>query len=592
MSASGAALLASGGITEARGTLVTEKVYPPEIELDKQEPRVGVFVCRCGTNIARVVDVPGVAEYAKTLPCVVHAEENLYTCSTDTQTRIIKAIQDKGLNRVVVASCSPRTHEPLFQDTIREAGLNKYLFDMANIRDQCSWVHATHMPEATGKAKDLLRMAVARAATLQPLHQSKAEIKRKALVIGGGLAGMTSALAIAEQGFEVVLVEREKELGGNLRHAYYTEDGSKPQELLADLLKQIESEPNIRVYTGAQINKFSGHVGKYTTEIITAQGTSEKIEHGVVIVATGGIEYKPTEYLYGQSDRVLTQSELEKKLAGGETDAGTLKSVVMIQCVGSREDEHMYCSRVCCNEAIKNAIKIKKLSPETEVAVLYRDIRSYGMHELQYQEARDLGVTFLRYNVERKPEVTQADGKLAVKVMDTALGMEIMFEPDLLVLSAGIRPRADAVDFASKLKLPLTQDRFFMEAHMKLRPLDFVNEGMYLCGLAHSPKSIPESITQARGAASRALTVLSQPYLMVGGVVSVVNAEQCAACLTCVRSCPFDVPVINEEGVAFIEAAACQGCGICASACPRKAISLQHYADEQVTAKTAVIVPA
>jgi heterodisulfide reductase subunit A-like polyferredoxin len=585
MSASSAACLASQAVAGARGTLVTEKTYPEEIELDGQEPRIGVFICRCGANIARVVDVAGIAEYAATLPHVMHAEENLYTCSTDTQNKIIGAIREKGLNRVVVASCSPRTHEPLFQDTIREAGLNRFLFEMANIRDQCSWVHATHPLEATDKAKDLVRMAVARAATLKPLRQSTAEIQHRALVIGGGLAGMTAALALAGQGYESVIVEREKELGGNLRHIHYTADGSDPQQLLARLVKQLEAEPRVKVYRGAEIKDFSGYLGNYKTEIATADGATEVYEHGVVIVATGAVEYKPEEYLYGQSGRVVTQSELEEKIAGGRADVKGLKSVVMIQCVGSREEGHMYCSRVCCTQAIKNARKLKEQNPDTEVYVLYRDVRAYGMHEISYQEARKAGVTFINYNVERKPEVSEENGRLTVKVFDTALGKDIRLEPDMVALSAAIRPQPDAEELASRLKLPLTEDRFFMEAHMKLRPLDFVNEGMYLCGLAHSPKFAAESIAQARGAVSRALTVLSKPYLTVGGVVSVVDPDKCAACLTCVRSCPFHVPRINGNGVAEIEAAACQGCGICTGACPRKAITLQHYADEQIVSK-------
>ena len=589
MGASGAACLASESVKDARGTMVTEKTYPPEQELEAQEPRVGVFVCRCGTNIARVVNVPLVAEYARTLPHVVHAEENLYTCSTDTQNKIVKAIQEKGLNRVVVASCSPRTHEPLFQDTIREAGLNPYLFDMANIRDQCSWVHATHMPQATDKAKDLLRMAVARAVTLHPLHQQRAEITRRALVIGGGLSGITAALAVAAQGFEAVLVEREKELGGNARHVYYTEDGSDPRALVAEMVRKIQSEPMVTLYLGATVNSLTGHVGNYTTEITTAAGKTKKIEHGVVIMATGGVEYKPTEYLYGKAQNVLTQRELEEKIAAGGKDVQGIRSVVMIQCVGSREEEHMYCSRICCSQAIKNAIRLKKIDKDIDVTVLYRDIRSYGMHELEYQEARDREVTFVRFDVDKKPVVSQENGLLNVVVKDKVLDRDIQLNPDLLVLSAAIRPQPDAAEFASRLKLPLTQDGFYMEAHMKLRPLDFVNEGMYLCGLAHSPKTISESIAQARGAVSRAVTVLSQPYLMVGGVVSVVDSDRCAACLTCVRSCPFAVPKINEEGKAFIEAAACQGCGICAGACPRKAITLQHYADDQILAKIEVL---
>lgn len=589
MSASSAASLASQAIAEARGTMVNEKEYPSEIEVNNQEPRVGVFVCRCGTNIARVVDVPSVAEYAKTLPYVVHAEENLYTCSSDTQNKIIEAIKEHELNRVVVASCTPRTHEPLFQDTIREACLNKYLFDMANIRDQCSWVHATHLPEATEKARELVQMAVARAATLQPIHESPSEVKRKALVIGGGISGMTAALTLASQGFESVLVERDSELGGNLRNIYFSEDGTDPQALLSMLIEQVESEPKVTLYKGAKVSNFSGYVGNYRTEVVTADGNIEEIEHGVVILATGGTEYKPVEYLYGESERVLTQLELEEKIALDSEDVGNLNSVAMIQCVGSREEEHMYCSRVCCTQAINNAIKLKETNPDTEVYILYRDIRTYGMHELRYREARDKGVTFIRYTVEAKPEVNEENGKLTVKVYDEVLGADILLEPDKLVLSAGIRPQPDTEEFASKLKLPLTQDRFYMEAHMKLRPLDFVNEGMYLCGLAHSPKLISESIAQARGAVSRALTILSQPYLMVGGVVSVVEPDRCVACLTCVRSCPFGVPRINEDGVANIEAAACQGCGICASACPRKAIKLQHYSDEQITVKSAAL---
>jgi len=589
MSASSAACLAAREIADVRGTLVTEKEYPPEKDITKEEPRVGVFVCRCGSNIARVVDVPGVAEYASTLPNVVHAEENLYTCSTDTQSKIINAIKEKGLNRVVVASCSPRTHEPLFQDTIREGCLNKFLFEMANIRDQCSWVHASHMPEATKKAKDLVRMAVARATTLEPLFEHPAEVKRRGLVIGGGLSGMTAALEMAGQGYEVVLVEREKELGGNLWRIRYTADGADPQALLASLVEQVEKEPKITLYRGAEVKNISGYLGNYTAEIITKSGESINVEHGVVILATGGTEYKPAEYLYGQSDKVLTQLELEEKIAGGSDDVSKLNSVVMIQCVGSREEEHMYCSRVCCTQAVNNAIKLKELNPDTEVYILYRDIRTYGMNELLYRQAREKGVTFIRYDVENKPDVSEENGKLTVTVYDPVLGAEVELMPDMLVLSVAIRPQADAEDFASRLKLPLTQDGFYMEAHMKLRPLDFVNEGMYLCGLAHSPRFISESIVQARGAVSRALTILSRPYLMVGGVVSVVDADRCVACLTCVRSCPFGVPRINEDGVAYIEAAACQGCGICASQCPRKAITVQHYKDEQVTALTAVL---
>jgi heterodisulfide reductase subunit A2 len=590
MSGSGAACLAGQAVHESRGSLVTEKIYPDEKDVTTEEPRVGVFICRCGTNIARVVNVPAVVEYAKTIPCVVHAEENLYTCSTDTQEKVIKAIKEKDLNRVVVASCSPRTHEPLFQDTLREGGLNKYLFEMANIRDQCSWVHATFMPQSTAKAKDLVRMAVARAVTLLPLHQQRAEVTRRALIIGGGLSGLTAAEGIAAQGFEAVLVEKQKELGGNMKRIFFTEHPGDPQAYLSDLIRQVESNPRIKIYTGASVKKMSGFLGNYVSEIVTGEGAAETIKHGVVIIATGGTEYRPTEYLYGQSSRVLTQLELEQKLVDKSLDLKALKSVAMIQCVGSREPEHLYCSRVCCSQAINNAIKLKETNPGMDIFILYRDIRSYGMHELQYRKAREMGITFIRFEANKKPEVALDNGNLKIQVLDKTLNREITLRPDLLVLSAAIRPQMDAGEFASLLKLPLTQENFVMEAHMKLRPLDLVNEGMYLCGLVHAPKTMAESIAQAKGAVSRALTVLSQPYLMVGGVVSVVDPEKCAACLTCVRSCPYDVPLINEEGVAYIEPAACQGCGICASVCPRKAITLQNYSDEQVMAKTRVLV--
>ncbi len=591
MNASSAALLASQEITEARGTLVTEKTYPEERDISNEEPRVGVFVCRCGSNIARVVNVPGVAEYAATLPNVAHAEENLYTCSTDTQIKIIEAVKEHNLNRVVVASCSPRTHEPLFQDTCREAGINKYLFEMANIRDQCSWVHATHMPEATEKAKALVRMAVARACTLEQLYEAPSSLIKAGLVIGGGAAGMKAAIGLASQGFECVLVEREIELGGNLRHIYYTEEkDSDPQAFLKSLIQQVENEPKITIYKGAEVKDCSGYVGNYHTNIVTSDGENVQVDHGIVIMATGAVEYKPEgEYLYGESDNVMTQHELEERIAKNGIDAGKLKSVVMIQCVGSREPDHNYCSRVCCTAAIKNAIKLKDANPDVNIYVLYRDMRTYAMKELDYQEARNKGVLFIRFKPERKPDVSEADGKLKVKVFDPVLDAEILIPADKLILSTAIRPQPDATEFSSKLKLPLTADGFYMEAHMKLRPLDFVNEGMYLCGLAHSPKSISESLAQAQGAASRAVTILSQPHLMSGGVVSVVNQGVCVACLTCVRVCPFGVPKINEDGVAEIEPAACQGCGICASACPCSAISVQHYKDGQLMAKCAAL---
>jgi heterodisulfide reductase subunit A-like polyferredoxin len=588
MSASSAAALSAELLASERGKMIKEKEYPPEKDISGEPPRVGVFVCRCGTNIARVVEVSSVAEYAKTLPSVVHAEENLYTCSTDTQRKIISAIEEHGINRVVVASCSPRTHEPLFQDTLREAGLNKFLFEMANIRDQCSWVHATHPQKATEKAKDLVKMAVARAVTLEPLKELSFEVKQQALVMGGGVSGMVAALSLAQQGFSVYLIEKTDQLGGNLKDIHYTLEGVNPGEYLNSLIKELETNDKITVYKNAEVIDYSGHVGNFKSTV-RSEGKECELEHGVVIVATGGMEYSPEEYHYGESEKVITQRELEEKIVSGNNGFKELKEVVMIQCVGSREQPNQYCSRVCCSQAIKNALKLKEINPEIKVSVLYRDIRSYGFKEIHYRKAREAGVNFLRYDMEAKPEVKADNGKVKVVVKDDILDSSIQLAPDYLVLSAAIRPHPENERLATTFKLPLTPDGFFLEAHMKLRPLDFASSGMFLCGLAHSPKFIDESIAQAKGSASRAATILSQKQMLVGGVVSVIDRERCAACLTCVRICPYNVPVITTEGVAEIEAVSCRGCGICASACPRSAIQVQHYRDEQIIKKCAAL---
>jgi len=586
MTASGAAALAGEALREVRGTMIREKTYPPERDVSGEEPRIGVFVCRCGTNIARFVGVPDVVEYAKTLPNVVHAEENLYTCSTDTQSKITETIREHNLNRVVVASCTPRTHEPLFQETLREAGLNKHLFEMANIRDQCSWVHFDQPRQATFKAEDLVRMAVARAATLSPLKDIRLEVDQRAIVLGAGVAGMTAALSLARQGFEVALVERETEPGGIARRIRHTLQGPDPQKHLAELIEQVGQDPLVTLYTGATVEEFSGHVGKFRATLRQGDRTVE-VGGGAVIVATGGTPYEPTEYGYPESDSIITQLELEEKLEDPQFAAG-LDEVVMIQCVGSREEEHQYCSRVCCQEAVKNSLAIKRANPDARVFVLFRDIRTYGFDEIHYREAREAGVVFIRFDPEDKPEVSLEDG-LRVRVTDDVLGRPVELRPQLLVLSAAIRPHPEAGAVSQALKVPLNADGFFLEAHMKLRPLDFPSDGIFLAGLAHAPKSMAESISQAKGAAARAATIISQPFMDRSGVVSEVDPGRCAACLTCVRLCPYDVPQINEEGVAFIEPASCQGCGVCAAACPRKAIVTRHYQDEQITSKVDVL---
>ncbi len=399
MTASAAAALAGEMLHDARGTRIREKTYPPERDVAGEPPRVGVFVCRCGTNIARVVGVPDVVEYARSLPGVVYAEENLYTCSTDTQRKIVRAIAEHGLNRVVVASCTPRTHEPLFQETLREAGLNKHLFEMANIRDQCSWVHASNPPAATRKAKDLVRMAVARARTLAPLDDIRLAVDQRAIVLGAGLTGMTAALSLAEQGFETALVEREAELGGS-------EHRIRPGIVrghLSDLARRVRSHPLIHLYTQASIEEFAGHVGSFRMTL-RQDGHRVELGGGAVIVATGAMPYEPTEYGYPADDRIVTQLELEARLDDPAFAAG-LREVVMIQCVGSRDDEHPYCSRVCCQQAVKNALAVKQANPGARIYILFRDMRTYALGELDYLRAREAGVVFIRFDPERKPEV-------------------------------------------------------------------------------------------------------------------------------------------------------------------------------------------
>jgi heterodisulfide reductase subunit A len=573
------ALLAS-----ERGKLIKKKVYPEEKDISGQEPRIGVFVCHCGTNIGGVVNVPEVAEFAKTLPDVVHAEHNLYTCSTDTQERIKEMIEEHNLNRVIVASCTPRTHESLFQDTIREAGLNPYLFEMANIRDQCSWVHIYEPEKATEKAKMLIQGAVGKARYLQPLYKISLTLVKDVLVIGGGLAGMTAALDLAEQGFKVHLVERERELGGNLRRLYHIITGDDPQKLLKELIEKVKANKHIHLYLNTELEAFSGFTGNFHATLNGAKGKKKEIDIGVVIVATGGEEYKGEEYLHGKDERVLSQLELEELMHTNRKKIEEIKEVVMIQCVGSRDDEHPYCSRICCTEATKNALEIKKINPKARIYILYRDIRTYGFKESYYRLAREKGIFFLRYDENKKPEVSN-EGGLKVKVEEQMLKQMVVLEPDLLVLSMATRPHPTTSQLSKLMKLPLDADGFFLEAHVKLRPVDFASDGIFLCGLAHYPKFTDETIAQASAAVARANMILSKEHLTVGGQVSVVDENLCAACLTCARVCPYDVPKIRD-GVAYIEIAECQGCGTCADACPANAIQLLHVTDIEIISKT------
>jgi len=582
--ASGAAAKAGSLISSARGTLSTLKEYPPERDLSGEEPRIGVFVCHCGINIGGVINVPEVVEYAKTLSDVVYAEHNLYTCSQDTQMRMREIIKEHNINRVVVASCTPRTHEPLFRETIREAGLNIYLFEMANIRDQCSWVHMREPEEATEKAKDLVRSIVAKARLLKPLKKPMIDVTPTGLVIGGGLSGMTAALELAKQGFEVHLVEKEKELGGHLRHIYYLLGSEEPQERLKSIVKQVTENERVHVHLNSEISDVEGYIGNFKTAL-NSGGERKEINHGVVIVATGAMEYRPTEYFYGVDERVLTQHELEENLANGQFNA---KTVVMIQCVGSRNEERPYCSRICCSQAVKNALKIKELSPETDVYVLYKDMRTYGFIEDHYREAASRGVLFICYDDENKPKVIQEDGKLKVIMWEPVLKTPILIEADLLALSAATIPNPDNQFIAQMLKVPLSKDGFFLEAHMKLRPIDFATDGIFLCGLAHWPKSIEESVSQACAATSRAITILSKPKLEMEGAIANVNEDLCGGCRICESVCAYssiEMREVDGKLTSNINEALCKGCGVCGSSCPTGAISMLHFTDDEILAQ-------
>ena len=596
MQASGAAAAAGSALSGARGTLVRAKEYPVEGDIRGQPPRIGVFICYCGINIGGIVDVPSVVEYAKTLPHVVYAESNLYTCSQDTQERIKETISEHGLNRVVVASCTPRTHEPLFQETLQESGLNRYLFEMANIRDQCSWVHM-HLPvAATEKARDLVRMAVAKSQRLQPLDRPSLPVTPAGLVIGGGLSGMTAALALADSGYEAYLVERDKELGGMLHLIHRTLEGHDVQEYLRTTVSRVNNHPLVHVLVDAEIEDMSGYVGSFHTTIQQngSNGASGSIEvdHGAVIVATGAVPYQPVEYQYGMDPRVVTGLELEAMMADpdGAPRVMAAQNVAMIQCVGSRNEEHPYCSRTCCAESVKNAIQIKEMNPSANVFVFYRDLRTYGLKEDYYRQAREKGVLFVQFAEGSEPVVSLEGERLTVKGTDPLSGRPIELDADIVALAVGTEPRDDSRTLAQMLKVPLNDDGFFLEAHVKLRPVEFATEGVFLCGLAHSPKFIEESIAQAKGAASRASTVLSKETIEAAGIVPTVDTSRCVACGLCEEVCAYNaiqVQVVDDRlGVeaAQVNAALCKGCGACTAGCRSGALDLRGYSDEQILA--------
>jgi heterodisulfide reductase subunit A-like polyferredoxin len=583
--ASAAACLAGIDVAESRGKDIETVEVPEEIDVSEQEPRIGVFVCNCGINIGGIVDVPSVQDYAATLPYVVYTDQNLFTCSQDTQDIIKERIIEHKLNRLVVASCSPKTHEQMFMETLEACGINKYLFEMANIRNQDSWIHSQDHGAATEKAKDLVRMSVARATKLRPLREKVVPIIKQGLIIGGGVAGMNAALSLGNQGFDIVLVEKDVQLGGYSRKLHHTIEGEDIQGYLEKLIEEVTTNEKIKVLKEARIVGFEGFKGNFATVVeVGPEKEQQTIKHGVIIVATGAKEYAPKEFLYETQDNVVTQVELSDLFV--EKGADDLDSVVMIQCVGSRNDENVECSRICCQSAVKNALKIKKLNPNAQVFVLYRDMRTFGLLEDYYTEARNKGVIFIRFNRETPPEVkTSSDGGLIVTVKDHIIRRDIEIRADLLALSAGMVAE-DTEELSYTMKLNRNPEGFFIEAHVKLRPVDMPGEGIFLCGTAHGPKLITETIAQAQAAASRATTFLAKEEIKLSAITAKVDVDYCVKCLTCVRSCPFEVPIFNQEEKAIeINEAICHGCGVCACVCPRQTIQLSYYEDDQIMSK-------
>ncbi len=593
VTASGADALCGELLNYRRGRLERERVYPPEKDVSQEELKIGVVVCHCGANIGRVVNIPEVIEYASTLPNVSWAGENLFACSTENAKQISDAIVERGLNRVVLAACTPRTHEPLFRDTCREAGLNQYYFEFCNIREHCSWVHSREKELATEKAKDIIRMSVARAAHLEPLQEFQLPVDHTALVVGGGVAGMTSSLSMAEQGFEVYLLEKDSDLGGMARRLHYTLEGTDVQTYLKSLVQRVYRHPKIHVSTDAKIEEVSGYVGNFVTRW-TTERRSREVKHGIAIIATGAQEYKPTEYLYGQNERVLTHMEVEEAIIAHDEKVVGAQSVVMIQCVGCRQADRNYCSRVCCSQAIKNALKLKEINPEVDIHILFRDMRTYGLKEDYYRLAAEKDVKFIRYDVDNKPEVVASGSGFTVTLPDEVLGQKLELEADLISLAAAILPGESTTEISRFFKVSLNQDGFFQEAHVKLRPVDFTADGVFLAGTAHYPKHLTETISQAYGAAGRAVGIVSRETVTASGAVCDVNEHNCVACGACITACTYgaisfvDTPAGKK---ARVEPILCKGDGLCNAKCPTQAIYLKHYTDDEINAQLDAAFP-
>jgi len=582
--ASAAACAAGSQLVEVRGSLIHEKPHIPERTIAGEPPRVGVFVCNCGVNIGGVVRVPEVVEYAKALPHVAYVEENLFSCAQDTQEKMKEVINEHGLNRIVVAACSPRTHEPLFQETLTQVGLNKYLFEMANIRNQCSWVHSADSEAATAKAKDLVRMAVAKAVRLDPLDEVRLDVIQAGLVIGGGLAGMTAALGLADQGFLVRLVEKDEALGGHGRNLSQTWQGEDMGTLLLEIVQRVENHPLISVHLQSTVVEAEGFVGNFRTTIETGE-EREIVEHGATIMAIGAHQLTPDEYEFGGHQNIFLSLDFDRALGKDPQRFKDIESAVFIQCVGSREPERPYCSKVCCTHSIQGALRLKELSPHMNIYILFRDIRTYAQREDLYREARSRGVAFIRYSVDQKPEVEINDNGLTVTLIDQMLGVSVRIETDIITLASAIVPTADGKSLARLYKLGLNDEGFFQEAHAKLRPVDFATDGVYMAGLAHGPKPVEESIAQAQAAAARAAALLASKTIYTSAVVAYTHEAFCTGCGVCVDVCPFGAASFDTETEkALINPAQCKGCGLCVASCRSGALNLKGFDQAQTFA--------
>jgi heterodisulfide reductase subunit A len=577
MEASAAACAATERLAQVRHTETKALERPPERDVARETPRIGVFVCNCGINIGGVVNVPEVATYAKILPYVVYVEENLFTCSQDTQDKMVEVIRDKGLNRVVVAACTPRTHEALFQETLMNAGLNKYLFEMANIRNHDSWVHSDFPDAATEKAKDLVRMAVAKAALLSPLKETGLSVSRSALVVGGGIAGMTAALSLAHQGYPVHLVEKSGSLGGHALKLHRTYKGEDIAAHTKNIAKQVTSEKRITVHLRSVITQVDGFVGNFRTELSDGS-SSEFIDHGATILATGAGEYKPKEYLYGDHGAVMTHLELDQLFLANDSRLDQAQDVAFIQCVGSRNEENPHCSKVCCTHSLVSALEFKRRNKDTNVYVFYRDMRTYGTREHLYREAREKGILFFRYTLDEKPLVHSDGDRVRLEFRDRILDRLLSVQVDILCLATAIIPHKDQ-NLGQLFKVPLDGDGWLLEAHQKLKPVEFPTDGIFLCGMAHYPKSVDESIAQAKAAASRAVSsVLAREGIKVGGLVSRISPDLCSGCFGCINTCPYGaINFDHDQNVAVVNEALCKGCGACAATCPSEAVTLMGF---------------